>query len=327
MIFLVILVLCIVITNFIYVKLIFEKKQIYRTEVIYQDYIKSLPSKELDFAFFGDSHAGRGINPEFLPNTFNFGLIGERYLGTYYKLKKILEYDKVKINNIIFEVDLHSFSESYKTLTLSQNELHFYTKNLDYDDFKETTGESRLATWLKSHMLFLGKGDELRLIVKKPKLTDMYLGWTKLEGNFSRSKTPYEDAEQAALFHFKGKSLLNEDSFKYFIKTIKLAKENNITIFFIKYPLSEEYLSIVEKEHNISTQNFYDDIFTEIDIVLDKNYTILDYQTFLSNQTKYFEDPHHLNYVGAEIFSKKVYKDLSNSGFAQYVFDDFHNSL
>ena len=103
--FLLILIVLILTINMIYSKFILEKITIYRLDKIYNQYINNLTEKELDFAFLGDSHTMMASNPQYIPNSFNFGLGAENYIITYYKLRHIL--NKVKRVWNILRVTCH----------------------------------------------------------------------------------------------------------------------------------------------------------------------------------------------------------------------------
>jgi len=74
----------------------------------------------------------------------------------------------------------------------------------------------------------------------------------------------------------------------------------------IQYPLTDEYLTALERDINIHEE------YKEIDERIESfDYKILDYmELFRYNQTL-FVDSDHLNFRGAEIFTKKLSKDIS----------------
>ena len=319
-----ILILILILTtafNFCYKKMLFEKKLIYRSEKMFQDFISNPQEQEVDYIFFGDSHTNKGLNPEFVPNSFNYGMPAENYLMTFFKLKKILEHDKVRPKKIVLQVSLHTFSESSRDTALLQNELHFYSKYLPYSEFKKISEDSFLSYWIKSRLLFIGKSDDLQQLLNIGKRTEMYLGWSKSEGNFSLAKNKAETAKQTAELHFKGRKMISNQSLEYFLKTVKLAKDNNITIYFMTYPTTKEYDEGIKKL-NISKEDFYELVFKEANAVGGGNYVWLDYYNLFFDHSEYFNDPHHLNYHGAEIFSKKIWQDLKRHSFAREVFTE-----
>ncbi len=317
--FLLILIVLILIINTVYTKSIIEKTIIYRQTQSYKQYINTLPDKKIDFVFFGDSHAMDAVNPQYIENSFNFAFACENYIATYYKLKKILDED-VEINNIVLEIDLHTFSgvltNEAKSFPRLFPRLWFFSDFVSYKEIKEIRGDSYISLWIESNFPFIGKGDEFRFIIKKPKLVNTSLGWVEQKGDFSEVENKFELAEISVLAHFEEEERISNISFEYFIKTIELAKENNISIFFIKYPVTKEYgLAIVE--NNITKEDYYKTIFKGINKTIE-NYYILDYYDIYFNNSEYFSDPDHLNWKGAEVLSQRLYANINSSNFNKW---------
>ena len=186
MIFIVILLTIISLINYSYIKLIQDKKIIWRIDVIYNEYINNLEDKKIDFAFFGDSHAQRGVNPNFINNSFNFAKGGESYVETYYKLKKIIEQDKIKINNIILEIDPHSFSDKIRTQNEIFAEFSFYSNFVPIKEIANLKDISLVSILIRKHFPVFGEGKTLVTSFFKPiEMTPIYLGWEANTQDFS----------------------------------------------------------------------------------------------------------------------------------------------
>jgi len=293
--------------NYFYIKIIEPRKQINRGEVEWQKYRKKLPNNILDYAFFGDSHAGNGVNPEFIDNSYNFATSAEDYTETYYKIKKIIK-EGVVMKNIILEIDLHTFSDRIRTPEELFNELNYYKNFVSYKNISRLREENIAKIFLKSNFLIIGKGEEFMFYLRgKMKLTEIKLGWTTVEGDFSL-KTE-EAKRKIVIGHFNyPPNLFEERSFNYFLKILELANENNMKIYFIKYPLSKEYDNKIRK-NGISPELFYEELFSRINNVI-PDYGLLDYYNVFFDHPEYFRDVHHLNYIGSKIFSEKIQKDL-----------------
>lgn len=308
MIFLVLVLSIILIINILYSKFILEKKQIYRQEQVYQDYIKNLTKKEINYAFFGDSRPTEEIYPEFIPNSFNFATIGETAVETYYKVNRVVNIDDIKVNNIILQIDSHTLS-SYAKEDGSNliTDIPLYSKFVSYSDISKIRNQSVIGVWLEGNFPFLENGRDFSILIDKPQLPEIILGGVKKYGNFSEmNKT--EEAYNRYIELYKWSIDINNVSLEYFVKTVELAKEKNINVIFIKYPVSKEYDEALI-QNNVSREDHYNKIFTEVDKVL-KNYTILDYYSLFANNSDYFYDSDHLNNIGAENFSKKINEDL-----------------
>ena len=81
-----------------------------------------------------------------------------------------------------------------------------------------------------------------------------------------------------------------------------------------KYPITKEHVdSFVKKGRDI--EQFYNHLLLVINEY--KNVELLDYQLEYKNNYEYFVNLNHMNYFGAEIFSKELESDLENLGFLQ----------
>lgn len=293
--------------NYFYIKIIEPRKQINRGETEWQKYRNTLSNNILDYAFFGDSHAGEGVNPEFINNSFNFAVPSEDYTETYYKIKKIIK-EGVIIKNIILEIDLHVFSDRIRTPESLFNELNYYKNFVSYKNISDLKKENIAKTFLKSKFLIIGRGEDLMLYFRgKMKLTEIKLGWTTVEGDFSLET---EEAKKGILIsHFNyPPNLFEERSFGDFLKILEFANENNIKIYLIKYPLSKEYDNKIRK-NGIVPELFYEELFSRINNII-SDYTLLDYYNVFFDHSEYFRDAQHLNYIGSEIFSKRIQEEL-----------------
>lgn len=301
-------VIIVFVLNSLYINHIEKDKIIVRKELEWQEYKKNLSDSSLDYAFFGDSHTVNGLNPEYIDNSFNFASSGEDYIETYYKIRKIIEKDNIKIKNFILEIDTHTFSSSIRTSQRLFEQLD-YKNYMSLKDLSYLKQRSQLALLFDSEIKINGKGAEIiNHIFSKPNPTFLRLGWTKNTGDFSKSNKS-ETALTTYNSYFKNEPILIEKkSFDYFYNILKLAKANDIGIIFIKYPMSYEYNVELER-HNLSKENYYQDLFINIDEGL-IDYVVLDYYDLFFEHPEYFSNSDHLNYIGSEILSRKVAEDL-----------------
>jgi len=306
-IFCLILIELIIIINSVYIQFVFNKKMLYRQEVEYDEFVKN-SNKTLEFAFLGDSHTANAINPEYIPRSWSFAFLSDgNYLANYYRLKKVVEYDNISIKYVIFEIDMHSFSEAmfagdfFSTLNLR-------SKYLSLSEIGKIRNDCSFAKILfEIYLPVLGQGSEFKYLYLK-ELSNLYRGHNTADGDLT--KQPDIDFELANQYriHFKNFKRIDNKSMGYFLKSIKFAKEHNISIIFMKYPIAKE-LNEYYENMNVTREDYYSEILKEINLTIGDNYTLLDYHDYL-NDTSYFYDPGHLNVKGSEIFSKKVYLEL-----------------
>lgn len=308
-IFLSILAIAIALINTVYIKFIQPQKVVERRLASYKDLIANMEEPVINFVFFGDSHIEGGINPLYIDGTsFNFSIGGQSYTETYYLLKRMIEDGDVKLNNIVLQLDPHTFSESVRGGKFLFDQIYFYSKFVDNKKMAELKGESLISVFLRTKFPFLGNGKHfIDSILKLDDLTTMYLGWSNSHKTTSDIDRQEEALEAFEHYFPEGSAMIDKDTFEYFLDTLKLAKENDINVVFLKYPISKEYYSEIDK--NIDIENYYNEIFAEADEALD-DYAVLDLHDYFFDKGEYYYDPEHLIVGGAEILSKKINEEL-----------------
>ncbi len=308
--FILILFLLLYFFNYLYIKNIYEKGQSYQKEEMYSEYLKTLSPKQIDYAFFGDSHSAEGINPDYIPNSYNFAFPARNYVKTYYDLRKLLYRDNLNINTAVFQIDLESLSSS-----LAQpnhiSDTRMFLQFMSYNEISKITGESVLFLWLKANFPVIGNG--MDFFKPKEPFEGISLGWLKVVSDFSlvSDQVKFERAMGTYRFYFEGQQIIDSLSFEYFLKTLKLANDNNINIILIKTPVEKTYEEIIAAQ-NISKEDYYNRVFNGAESVLPEGVHVLDYYSLFFNNSEYFGDADHPNYRGAEALSKKIYNDIKN---------------
>ena len=112
---------------------------------------------------------------------------------------------------------------------------------MTYNEIKEIRGGFIIGLWIESNFPFLGKGDEFRFVIDKPEVVNISFGWVENKKNFSEIENKVELAKKECRSHFGEEERISNISFEYFIKTIELAKKNDLNIIFIKYGISMNF--------------------------------------------------------------------------------------
>ncbi|MBU0580124.1 MAG: hypothetical protein KKA19_03015, partial [Candidatus Margulisbacteria bacterium] len=280
-----------------------------RKEAEWQEYKNHLNNNTLNYAFFGDSHTLNGLNPKYLNNSFNFGFPGEEYTETYYKIRKIIEKDQVEIKNLILEVDIHTFSDFIRTDDALFGYLGYYNNFMSINKIAELKKQNIIILFLRSKLRIVGNGMEIMSYFMVEPI-QFKLGWVNLTGDFSVVNRTSLTSIRYKKYFSNNPNLIEKRSFDYFIKTLKFAKKNKMNVIFIKYPISYEFHSELEK-NNISEKQYYSALFDRVNkTILD--YNILDYYDLFFEHPEYFADPDHLNWQGSEIITKKIVSELYN---------------
>lgn len=313
----VIVIVIMLILNTIHVALVDNQKVTYRREKIYENYVNNLPEKKIKFAFIGDSHAGDGINPEIIPESFNFATNGETYFKTYYKLRKIYEMDNVSIEYLFVEADWNTLSDKDIEDQRWILDWDLYAKFMSYDEIREVYDANYFELFFREKFPFIGNGQRLGIIIAKPELTDIYLGHTRNTNMLTQDKKEelINMTEPQKLTH--GNTKYSNVSIKYFKKTLELAKEKGTKIILIKYPITKLEFDHIVNNNNITTEEYYNFLYDTVEEVIGKDYIVLDYHDIFFENEEYFADLRHLHYTGADILSEKVYSDLVKLGIIQ----------
>ena len=294
--FLLVMLLILMALNFAYLQLVFSRKNIQRNEIQFNQYY----DENLRVIFFGDSIVAFAINPAYINNSFNYAVQGETYDQTYYKLRKFAE--KNNISAFVFPINLHSFSD-YRQADYS--DALYWLNFMTVGELSKETDKSLLDIYLGQYLPFLGRGEEFGKVLFNGENTYMFKGWQKKTGDFgaggNKSKKAYERVESQLIGYPKAGSKLLD----YFLKIVALANSTNKKIILMKYPATEDYISAVSTKINIT--KFYSLLNQSISKY--NNIHFLDYQKF-TNNSSLFNDPDHLNYLGAQVFSEQVNSDL-----------------
>ena len=289
-----------------YLHFIEPKKTVYVSWSQWEDFKKTLPNNTLSYAFFGDSHTKQSIFP--LNDSFNFGSSDERYEETYFKLKKLYE-KNITIKNVVFELDSHTFS-SFNKKKLFRNE-RFYTRFLPLKNISALKKKAYYTSLLEYYLVIPSKGKDFLYFFMNKRLTPIEKGWSNVTLVSSESSLK-ELSDKIVAYQFRRNNsiFVDNQTLKYFLKTISLAEDKGANIVFIKYPVSK-YYDLSLKKRNLSRESYYNFIFKSINDTLKKEYYVLDYYDYYFNLSpKYFADPHHLNSYISLNFSKVVFSDL-----------------
>lgn len=273
-----------------------------------EKFFKNKNNSYIKYAFFGDSQFRDDLNPDFIDKSYNFASSAESFIETYYKLNYLVSKRNVSIDFIVIQLDLHSFSHTKSDDAHLFADIWSFKEQISYQELADLKKQSYLKIFLKSNLPFIGSGKDF--FVEKD-ITSVHFGWTNQTSDFSKQNK--DDIAIIKYDQFFGKNpKIDNISAEYLLMILKLAKENNISVVFIKTPISKEYHEVL-KSHNISGYPYYEKFYAEIfDKINNTNeeYHVLDYYNLYFERDYEFRDSNHLKGIGAEDFSKIVYSDL-----------------
>lgn len=287
--------------NAYYVRSMLSKTIVQRTEDQFQNY-----KNETKIIFFGDSHVKNGVDPRLIPESFNYALAGENYAQTFYKLKKVLSDEEVKVEKIVLPIDVHSFS-SWR----SDRFLHewYWRDFIDYSEVARRNPEIGLIEKIViSRFPVIDSGGEfVNNLLNEPDISDLFLGATLLTGDYSENDKQAEGVKSTLKTQLIGYELIDDFLWQYFVDTIELAQENDAEVFLVRYPLSDSYLKGLA-DKGIEKHVVYNKVRS---MIKDKrNIKILDYHELFVGQDELFSNSDHLNAQGATGLSEKIAEDL-----------------
>jgi len=307
-IFFISLLILVQIINHLYFNKVIEKRQIYRIENDF--YLKLNEPNETSILIIGDSHAKDDANTHYINNSFNLA-IGDPggYILSYWYLRSVLE--KANPRCALIEID-HSILNKRKYPEQTQiDNLWFWSKYASYKEISEATNNPLVDTYLKSKILFMGSGKliEIYLNPRDLQVSEIYKGWTGNPANLSNVKNISEASQRYYKDLFEGdEKKPSRKGINYLLKILDLARKNNISIVLVNYPMSRDYMEILDKK-GFNHAAYLESVFKELD---NYTYTVLDYSRIYENKSEYFADIGHLNIGGSNIFSSRLKEELQN---------------
>ncbi len=312
--FAIIFVILITILNSFYFSNVLEKKQLYRMNEQYKNYIEKNNYLIVN-AFIGDSHTNDAINPKYIPNSFNLASAGANYMTHYYKLNKIIYEDKVRIDYLFLELSPHTFANKFyeEPFLVDEANLWYWHEIIPYSPLRELTGKSFVYLFMQSNFPFIGGGDDLGVLRRGIfggvwDMAEIYDGWI---GNYANLST--ENRTEIAYLNynefFRGlKTRITPIGKEHLVKILEIANKENITVIYIKGPLSKELLDEINR-----TQLQMDEYYNEIYRITNEtypNFYVLDYLNAFKEHPEYMGDSTHLNPTGAEVLSRQIADDI-----------------
>lgn len=289
--------------------------------------LANLSEHELNVAFFGSSHTQFGVNPAYIPNSYNFGSPGKNYVNSFYRLSWLKD-KGLKVHTAVFEIDMVIFTTtvSDKIEPLDGNLIEVLNKNntelINFTSIRKTcfsTNEfepkRNTVERIVKCIPVIGHGANFFLINQSKSVqqsSQSSLGWNNASGDFSRY-TKEERMTMARNYRdFREKStaenlIPKNSSWSFFLKSLDMAKDESKIVLII-YPVSKEYDMDIHLL-NISKKMYYNYIITQIK-AKGVNYVLLDYYDIFFENPEYFDNAEHLNIKGANVFSKMLYQDL-----------------
>ena len=266
---------------------------------------------QIEILAIGDSHMATGFDPRFFSRAFNFALHGENYIYNYYKLKVILKRNP-RIRTILLPLDLHSFSSWRADQSLADFYWVRYANYLELGWFSREPLEylrkyirGRFFPYLGEFAALLGVPGQ-DLVTRSAPRPEIIQGFVLKTGTYDQNRE--KKAVHSARLHFLGHKAYDELVARYFRKILELCAARGKTLVLIKFPVSEPYYRMAAKR--VAEEEIYrraDEMIRPY-----RNVRVLDFQKlFFDRDRLLFDDPDHLNEVGARILTSEIERYLS----------------
>jgi hypothetical protein len=255
-------------------------------------------NKKYDNLIFGHSHTECAFNDSLINKTLNLSNSGENMFYTYFKIKKIVENNKVKNVFVSFTNNYIEYSSDTVEIWKERYLDKWYTKYGAYMNYEDVSillknnprGLLNVQSiTAKKYLTFLIRN-------KKSIITDLTWGafrYSKRAKLDSLLKTkPVQD--KMTSFRY------SEYGLQYLDKIIKLCKENNVNVYLLRSPVHSSW----DRSNEVYFQKLVHGRYSQIPFLDFCNYSL---------PTTYYGDRSHLNYKGARVFSV-FFNDLLENG-------------
>ncbi len=251
----------------------------------------------------GDSHPMMGLNPDFIPGSFNWAGTSEYYFLTHWKLENLLQKHPTP-KTIILPLDLHSFSAQGNALLLA-HELDdpFWAGEIGPQEIREQNLSSDYLRWWISARFFPYAGQFYRLLSfwKRETYSLDSNGFVPSTDAISVQNAIARTTSAKARFHghFRKFSPLDSLQVQALHSIRHLCQQKGIRLILVSFPVSDEYRRFCESDKRL-------DAVKNVQLSFKRNLIHLDYSRIFEGKPDCFSDPDHLNEKGAEILSRKL---------------------
>jgi hypothetical protein len=296
--------------NMLYTNVILSNSVIFRTERQFESV-----KQDVRILGIGDSHIKYGLHAEYLETSFVIANAAENYIQTYYKLNSYFDDGSLDLALIIMPIDLHSFSSYGKERF---ENLEFWKKFLNYQELAIQNRDLPrfFNLWLRGEFVFIGGIVETLELIQvnsnEKSVSELVSGYQPKDGDFGEFGKKGELAALRVDYHLRGSNALDPELLDYFFRILALARENNVQVVLVRFPVTAEYYSSAMALPSIS------DHYENLDLMLAQNgfgsLPILNYHDIFWGQSNLFADSDHLNEQGAILFTQIVKGDLDEFG-------------
>ncbi|MFH2036677.1 MAG: hypothetical protein ABIJ45_09765 [Candidatus Zixiibacteriota bacterium] len=227
---------------------------------------------------------------------YNFSAESDSYFDMNRKLKYLIK--KVKLDTVYLTADDHTLSP-YREIVSNEERSLIYSIPDEYDNYYEYLKDRYLRYYL---VLFqpntrsvirryvFEMAERIFETVDNDNNHEEIIPWNEMS-----EEDRISNSEQRALSQFPAAG--HSDSLKIsLLEIIETCKENKITLIGVKFPLSSEYVEILDGK-----------TYGAEDVLKSNGIDVLDYTDSFKNRNQYFANQDHLNDDGGQKFAELLY--------------------
>ena len=258
-----------------------------------------------DIAIYGSSRAWVHIDPQIINDSldlsaYNFGIDGYNFWLQYLRHLEFIKYNK-QPKIIILSLDVFSLGRRYDLYQYEQF-LPYMLWNSNITKFTESSMGYNITDYYIPLIRYAGKFDALKtsvnhVVKNTSKISYRTNGFKAMDIKWNK------DLEKAKAKNKSNKVNLDQKSIELFELFIKECKSKRIELILVYSP------EHIEGQNYVSNRKDIIKIYKEVSIKY--QLTFFDYSNdSICFNKKLFYNALHLNKNGADIFSKKLVKDI-----------------
>lgn len=263
----------------------------------------------------GDSHVGFGIDPSFLPGSYNAGFDAENYAGTLFKLRYVLNNRPGSVRMVVCSFDPNMFS-SYKAAPPMRNAF-VWRRYFNLSNVIGVYGPWQALGYLTVSRVFPHNG-ELASFVKfvRVSMIEQQPPPQVLQGHFTTSFR-FDSLSEAqrttqgtrrAASHFENQVLYDPLMTDCFWQIVDLCESRGIRLVLVTLPGTDDYYRPATEIYGVDRENQS----LRLDLGNRSGVVILGYSDLFFERDDLFMNPDHLNEEGAQLFSRYLAQDLQS---------------
>ena len=287
----------------------------YGNKFLLKDYIYQTENFKIkeNILLMGDSHAQYAFDNEQIKNSRNIAFRSEKYIWTYFKLKKILEAKK-EIKKIFLTFSYHSTGKhNERELVDAKSRRFFYNRYfmlLDYDGVQDLEGISHFNSDLYIYNLKYQFGLPFETYKDWKLVPYIFLGENKFNqfsfsGYYQKEKMTdlsTKSLKKTLKRHFSSHYEPSHIQVKYFRKIQDLCLKSSVDLIVVTPPVHPKYFAKIPKDVE---RSYWHEIL-RLESLGIKTLNL----SQLSLPDSNFKDFDHLNSKGAQVVSNILNKEM-----------------